>query len=309
MTTTAKSISFAEIVQGRDASVRITEDGLLYAVDLVMVVTGLSRDDAGRTLRRLSDEIFSSDKLSEKNTGGSGNSRTKLVGFQDAIELVMVLPGKVARETRVQFADIIRRYLGGDRGLLVEIEANAQSESTIAQLARATLPEAEEATEARRKRVRTEDLELAKLEQEVQAKRIQNMHSFMSLMSTIRPDWMEKDERFRLQTEDQIKNMLSPPTAVQVQMITGDDATVSPPLQSLSISQLVQELGGKPLTHGQLCVFGRLAAKRYKQLHGVDPPKHRQWVDGAERSVNSYTEADRAMLTEGLRDLDLVPDA
>ncbi len=36
-------ISFSEIVQGRDASVRVTVDGLIYAVDLVMVMTGLSR--------------------------------------------------------------------------------------------------------------------------------------------------------------------------------------------------------------------------------------------------------------------------
>lgn len=33
-------MSFAEIVGGRDASVRLTEDKLIYAVDLVMVVTG-----------------------------------------------------------------------------------------------------------------------------------------------------------------------------------------------------------------------------------------------------------------------------
>jgi hypothetical protein len=32
-------ISFAEIVQGRDASVRVTVDGMIYAVDLVMVMT------------------------------------------------------------------------------------------------------------------------------------------------------------------------------------------------------------------------------------------------------------------------------
>lgn len=33
-------MSFAEIVQGRDANVRVTSDGLLYAVDLVVVMTG-----------------------------------------------------------------------------------------------------------------------------------------------------------------------------------------------------------------------------------------------------------------------------
>ena len=41
-------ISFAEIVQGHDASVRVTDDGLLYAVDLAMVATGNSRDYAGQ---------------------------------------------------------------------------------------------------------------------------------------------------------------------------------------------------------------------------------------------------------------------
>ena len=35
-----KVMSFAEVVQGRDASVRVTQDGYLYAVDLVMVMTG-----------------------------------------------------------------------------------------------------------------------------------------------------------------------------------------------------------------------------------------------------------------------------
>ena len=59
-------ISFSEIVQGRDASVRVTVDGMIYAVDLVMVVTGLSRDDAGKTLRRLSNDSFHSGNLTER---------------------------------------------------------------------------------------------------------------------------------------------------------------------------------------------------------------------------------------------------
>ena len=33
-------MSFADIVQGRDATVRVTEDKLIYAADLVMAVTG-----------------------------------------------------------------------------------------------------------------------------------------------------------------------------------------------------------------------------------------------------------------------------
>ena len=43
-----KSFSFAEIVRGRDASVRMTDDGYLYAVDLSMVMTGADRNYAGQ---------------------------------------------------------------------------------------------------------------------------------------------------------------------------------------------------------------------------------------------------------------------
>ncbi len=43
-----KTLSFAELVRGRDASVRVTDDGYLYAVDLAMVVTAKDRDHAGQ---------------------------------------------------------------------------------------------------------------------------------------------------------------------------------------------------------------------------------------------------------------------
>ena len=60
------TISFDEIIHGRDSNVRVTVDGLIYAVDLVMAVTNASRDDSGKTLRRLSENIFSSEKFSER---------------------------------------------------------------------------------------------------------------------------------------------------------------------------------------------------------------------------------------------------
>ncbi len=51
---------------------------------------------------------------------GKGNGHTKLVSFENAIELIMVLPGKVAKKARAKFANIIRRYLAGDKSLTVE---------------------------------------------------------------------------------------------------------------------------------------------------------------------------------------------
>lgn len=43
---TQKVMSFKEIVQGRDATVRVTFDGLLHVVDLVMVMTGRDKNQA-----------------------------------------------------------------------------------------------------------------------------------------------------------------------------------------------------------------------------------------------------------------------
>jgi hypothetical protein len=71
----------------------------------------------------------------ERSMPGKGNGRTKVVTFQDAIELVMVLSGKVTKETRTQFASIIQRYMAGDQSLIAEIQSNAESSAPIAELA------------------------------------------------------------------------------------------------------------------------------------------------------------------------------
>lgn len=272
-----------------------------------MVMTGKDRNNAGRDLRDLPDDSFQSTKFVERQLSNHGGHKTKLVSFEDALELIMVLPGKVARDTRCNFKGIIHRFMAGDKSLLVEVENNAESTSPLAQLARASLPEqAQEDAETRRKRMRREDLELLKLEQEVQEKRIKNFHDSIAHLAQIRPDWMQTDARFRLQTEDVIKNIImSPPGQAAPALTNGEQA----PIASLSISQLAQELGRKRLHHADACRAGALAAKRYRALHGEDPSKHRQWVDGAERVVNSYTEADRGLLTAVLRDLCLVPSS
>ena len=52
------SISFDELVKGRESTVRFTVDMLLYAVELVMVMTGSDRHDSAQSIRRLTEEIF-----------------------------------------------------------------------------------------------------------------------------------------------------------------------------------------------------------------------------------------------------------
>jgi len=98
-----KYVSFAEIIQNRESNVKVSPDGLIHAVDLVMVMTGKNRNHSNETLRTMNPSLFNQEKYVIQD-------RRKLVSFQHAIELVMVLPGRVAKETRTHFANIIRRY-------------------------------------------------------------------------------------------------------------------------------------------------------------------------------------------------------
>lgn len=268
----------------------------------------MERNQAGLALRRVIDKNLLSINLVERNTGGQGNSKTRLVNLQDALQLVMILPGEMAKAVRVQFSDILKKFFKGDESIVGQVRANAVSGSAISQLARAgdSGSEQVEDNETRRKRIKREDLELVNLEQEIQERRIKNLNGFMELMTRINPTWMQTDTRFRLQTEDMVKNILTPPGSATLSITNGES---SQPL-SLSISQLAQELGCKRLSHADSCRAGALAAKRYRATHDkAEPPKHRQWVEGAERLVNSYTEADREMLVGVLADLGLLPDS
>jgi hypothetical protein len=55
-------------------------------------------------LHRLSDAVFQSTKIVDRQISNHGGHKTKLVSFENALELIVVLPGKVAKETRKAFA-------------------------------------------------------------------------------------------------------------------------------------------------------------------------------------------------------------
>ena len=109
-------LSFEQIVKGSNSSVKITPDQMIYAVDLVMVITGQDRNNSAKVLRRVSEKkSFPESKLiKRKISTPSGEYDTTFVTFPDAIELVMVLPGKIAQEFRSRFVKIICQYMSND---------------------------------------------------------------------------------------------------------------------------------------------------------------------------------------------------
>ena len=256
-----------------------------------------------QALRGVPNDVFPTEKIVERNTGGSGNSKTKLVSFRDAIQLVMVLPGKVAKETRAQFASNIERYLAGDKTLHAEIDGNAESSSPIAQLARASVMG--EDGESALKRRKIQDAEVAKMELENQQLAISNQKMAYELYAMACPDG-KPDDRIRLLFKDNMYNLMAPAassgsTSANALITAAGESESMMMNRPITISTVATELGLR-FTSDELKRIGGLVRKRYMQRHGEPPGKHEQLVGGSVRHVNSYTAKDKDLVEAVLRE-------
>ena len=308
-----KIFSFAEIVKGRESGVRVTHDNMLVAVDLAMVMSGKNKNDAGKDLKDLREDVFSAVKFTVRSLPGKGNANIRLVNFEDAIQLIMVLPGKVATQTRASFADIIKRYLAGDKTLITEIDANAKSDSPVAQMARASL--AAEAGPAQNEiswsyKRKLEELEVSKLELEIEAKRTANRiavrDSEREHIIKCSASYNEMcqdtvmDERARLLFKDCFLNMamLHGPSGGPDRLLTnGGEPSQNKPI---SLSLVATEMGLR-IPPNELIAIGMELKKKYVEKHGREPTKHDQLCGGRMTKVNSYMESDRDIVEAVLR--------
>ena len=278
-----KALSFDEIIPGN--SVRVTSDNMIYAVDLTMVITGKPRDQAGLTLRNLSEESFPSIKFIERPTGGRGNGKTKLVSFNDALELIMVLPGKMAKEMRVKFADIIKRYLAGDASLVKEVQANAASSHPIAQMARESLA-ADVSPEDKALENRKRKLDMDRIELQIHHERLQ-------LIKSLSPNGVV-DDQVRMVFKDSILNAVRNDSG---QALSAPD----PSMQPLCLSSVATELGLR-FSSDNLKAIGKKVKAAYVAAYGAPPGKHEQFVEGAPRMINLYTKRDKPMVEKAMRE-------
>jgi len=289
-------MNFSDLVSG--ATVRFTViDGTQYISirDLIMVVCKKDDKRASETWLALSDEYKSevSAWVGNHKFPGSGQKVQPVITFPGAIKMVMWLPGENAKKARTKFTEILTRYYAGDKTLLQEIEANAASDAPINQMARAALGDKAKATE-----VEHESLKKIKLENV--ALNLSNVGTFCNLMGQLRPTW-RSDQRLVLQTEDWLKNVAFEAAPNLIQNSDAQGGAASAPAESISISQVARELGMGRLSHADFCKVGKLAAQAYRERYGKNPPTHKQWVDGAERDVKSYTVADRDLIEDALK--------
>ena len=280
-------IPFDEIVSG--ATIRVTViDGKRYLSvrDMIMCFCEKNQNDAGEVWRNLSPDkkIEVQESVLNYKFPGRGQQDQPVITFPGAVKLAMFLPGENAKKNRSAMAQILVRYCAGDPSLIQEIEANARSDEPVAQMARESL-------EPNWKR-KAEELDLRERLSKVKDAEIARINVFASTMDILNPEW-KKDTRFRLRVEDLLKNTLLD----EIPAIT--DGT--PSTQSVSVGEVAQKMGVQLKKHGDSIAIGKAVAKAYFQQYGKPPPKHRQWVDGAEREINSYTEADRGLIEKAIR--------
>ena len=215
-----------------------------------------------------------------------------------------MLPGKIAKEIRSQFAEIIENY----------IRENLASGDVVP---------AEHSVGFKRRR---EELEVLRMELEISTMRVncykqeeeaRSMAQARILSTTAElerirdPLRSNLDDRTRLMIQDALQNTIlnsmhqgsltitnghsasSQPT----NLITNNNSTNAP----ISISSVAAELGYKP-SSADAKRIGIDIKKRYMKLHNNQaPPKHDQLCDGRVTQVNSYTNKDRPILVEALR--------
>ena len=115
-------------------TIRVTQDYLIHSVDLIRTFCSIKQKAATEAISRLPDELFPKCNFIKRRMGTAGNY-TNLLNVENAISLIMVIPGKMAVETRRDFAKIIVRHFAGDQYLEMETKANGISTSGLAALA------------------------------------------------------------------------------------------------------------------------------------------------------------------------------
>ena len=237
--------------------------------------------------------------------------------------LLLILGGnRVAPQFRALAETTFTRVLGGDKSLIKVIEANAELNEAGPKMARAAMEndpspggilpdnflddavlkrkraelELEErliALEERKMALENGKLAIENGRKELKQKDLSFFKNSMELLKTIRNG--ELDERTSLQYEELVKN-----ATFTSQKPTADGGGAA--ADGISVS-VVAKILGYTCTDGQLIVIGTVLAKKYAEKYGAKPPKHKQDHKGRIIDANSYTERDRGMMEEAIKEI------
>ena len=96
------------------------------SVDLIAVVSKTSnpRDTWSEMQKTHPYVVGNTDNFSDFKFTGQGQRKTPVIDAKGAITIINLLPGQLAASFQAEWASVNVRYLGGDRTLIDEVEAN-----------------------------------------------------------------------------------------------------------------------------------------------------------------------------------------
>lgn len=315
-----ESIPFDEISAGSNAKLTIIDSVQYLSIqDIIMHIGNQTAKYASSTWGRLPADLKKEIETEVRyfQFPGQGKKLEPVITFKGALKLIMWVGGKHAKKYRSKMASILIRYYAGDDTLNEQIQANAQSSAPLAQMARAALVE-EHAVGLPNKR-KLEELAIAKLEAEIQAKqaetkaklaesearRLHVNHEHIAKCTAGYHDMCRDtvmDERAKLIFKDLYLNMAMPEDDARRITINkpNDPGPSSSASKPITVSQVAGSMG-MLLSKSDRMSIGIELSKRYVAKHGKLPPKHEKLFDGQVIMVNSYTEEDRPLVEQVLR--------
>ena len=129
-----------------------------------------------------------------------------------------------------------------------------------------------------------QNIQVALLPEQRHALRLQNIREQMNLLNEL----CSLDDRDRMDLSDAVRN-----TGQHLLPARTDVAL------PVTISGRAIDLGIK-LDRKDAIRVGKITARLYREKHDKNPVKHTQYVDGAARHVNSYTEDDLDIIDEAI---------
>ncbi len=286
-------------------------------LDVIRLVTGCLQNHASQTFESIKTTFpHVNNSLVDFKFKGRGQRPTPVASLPTLLEVAWLCPGRQAKEFRRTGAVTLCRALGGDLTLVEEIQrrhdevagtseqaallagtgvsvAEANKQALTIPLGPTTLDEDE-----RRAKLRRFEIETAQ----------QGLRAALDLADSLRrAAELESDKRHRLWLQDQSRNLvrLYMPGARNnggALALPGPDGSSPGPSDPITLSDVAAELGFRNLSSAQLQALGKEAAALYREAHeGQAPPKHVQFVDGAARKVNSYTERDRGIVEQAVQ--------
>jgi len=246
---------------------------------------------------------------------GHGQVPTQVITYTGALVLIQLLPGANARNIRMKFANVCKRFLAGDASMLDEIQANQVSDSPLHALAREEM--AYGADDGKKLTLGKRSLELTKLELQEQRVMLRELSQQVVGIPAIMESRMSTIENKLLMLMQAVEKTTSYLADEYTQKMELRDAITSVKEKSKEIEKLNKKLNEKKLNRGaplrisevaremhpnvtwgkmDLITIGKMVAKQYLLVHGEHPPYGEIQYNENIREGNQYYESDRELI-------------